>query len=455
MNMVPSKVKYLLFWLPFFFLELKAQQHNDFPLTLSPDKRHLVDHASKAFLIREISAWGLIQSLSEKDESAFMDSIRRKGFNTVLTCLTINHQMMAGHPPDWQGTSPFLKQWDFSTPNPLYFDHVDRFFKLAAEKNLLVLAVPAYLGYRDDGSQGWWDEILNPSNDSTKMRSFGQYLGNRYHSIKNLIWVAGGDNNGSGVLYPYVNNLYQGIKEKDPDHLWTGHFDANLKVNWSTENPLYASFMDMDGLYVWSESAMGSKGPQYVSELKQFQKGKMIIQLDQSYEHDLPHYADNENDQWIRRKMYEGLLNGCAGTSFSPGEPDNQCYTFKNWKPLMNTPGMWQVSYCFHLFASRAWENLVPDQSDKIIVSGRGQFGELNYICAAKSTTSNMYIMYIPDGRTFYLNTSEISGQSLFAFWYNPRTGKSMRIGGLPVSDQFGFATPSSEDWVLVLEKSK
>ncbi|MFI5153598.1 MAG: DUF4038 domain-containing protein [Chitinophagales bacterium] len=397
----------------------------------------------------------MIQSLSEQEESAFLDSIREKGFNTVLTCLTINHKIMAGNPPYWQGIPPFLKKWDFSTVNPMYFAQVDRFLEMAARKNILVLAVPAYLGYRDDPSQGWWDEILSPSNDSSKMKALGNYLSVRYVGVKNLIWVAGGDNNGTGKLEPNKNSLYRGIRERDPGHLRTGHFGASLKFNWSADNETYAHMMDIDGLYVWTEPAMGSKGPQYVAELKQYQKGMMILQLDQSYEHDVPHYADNENLQWIRRKNYEGLLSGCAGKSFSPGELDNQCYTFKNWQPLMNTVGIREASFCFKLFAPRAWELLVPDQSDQVIVSGPGIRGDLNYICAAKSANNDRYIMYIPSGRTFLLNTSNISDKSLNCFLFDPRTGKSMEIGRVDVTTELGFSTPSEEDWVLVLELAK
>lgn len=35
--------------------------------------------------------------------------------------------------------------------------------------------------------------------------------------------------------------------------------------------------------------------------------------------------GDNENCQWIKKKVYDGLLSGCTGTSFSAGEINNQC----------------------------------------------------------------------------------------------------------------------------------
>jgi hypothetical protein len=181
------------------------------------------------------------------------------------------------------------------------------------------------------------------------------------------MWVAGCDNNSEGETFAYENNMIQGLRAADPVHLWSGHFDMNLGVIWSSDHPVFGSSMDIDGLYVWTESVLFERGPQYKTELEQYKKGRMIMQLDLSYEHDNPHYADNENPQWIRRKIYDGLLSGCAGTSFSSGVMGNYSLSFKNWKPLMSTTGMWQVSYCFRLFESVSWYKLIPDQGSDII----------------------------------------------------------------------------------------
>ncbi len=329
---------------------IKAQQKAAFPLKLSSNNRYLVDKNGRPFLVKEISAWALIQGLSEKDEEAFLDSISLKGFNTVLTSIISNDVGMAGNPPYWQGISPFNIKWDFSTPSESYFQHVDRFFKLAEKRGFFVMALPVYMGYREDGPQGWWDEILGPNNDTLKMRKYGEFIGKRYQHISNVMWVAGGDHNCAGQLYPYENNMIQGVRSFDKTHLWSGHFDMNQGVIWSSDHPQFGSMMDIDGEYVWTESVLFEKGPQYKAELNQYKKGKMIMQLDISYEHAFPHWADNENYQWIRRKIYDGLLSGCAGTSFGPGEINNHGTSFKNWKPLMDTKGMQQVSYCYQLF---------------------------------------------------------------------------------------------------------
>ena len=430
---------------------IDARDRNLFPLKLSDNKRYLVDNNNQPFLIKEFSAWGMIQSLSEEDEAAFLDSLKLKGFNAVITSVVSNApSQMAGNPPYWQGVSPFTAEWDFSKPNEEYFKHVDRVLKIAEEKGFLVMALPFYMGYRTDPSQGWWDELLDKNNDTLKMRKYGEFIGKRYKNSLNTIWVAGGDNNCDGKFYSYEHNMIEGIKTFDQQHLWSGHFDMNMGAVWSTDNKSFANYIDIDGEYVWTESVLLERGPQYKSELAQYHKNKMIVQLDLSYEHDVPHFADNENYAWIRRKMYGGLLSGCAGTSFSSGAMDNQCYSFKKWKNVMSTEGMQHVSNCFKLFEKLPWQKLVPDETNNIITHGRENFGSRDYICAAKASDSSAYVMYIPKGQEYELNMKAMFNKLMRMNWYNPRTGENIKIGTAEVREKYAMAPPSQEDWVLV-----
>ena len=448
-SVIANAPVYLIIFLVLISIPLAAQ----FPLRLSPNHRYLVDSGQQPFLIKEFSAWGLIQALSEADESAFLDSIKLRGFNTILVSVISNAtSQMGGNPPYWQGISPFQIEWDFSTPNEIYFQHVDRFLAMTREKGFLVLLVPCYLGYFTDGSQGWWDEVRSANNSPDKMRTYGEFLGRRYRESSNIVWVAGGDNDAKDQDEPYMQALISGIRSADDQHLWTGHFDNTSGTFWSTDNPRYRSIMELDGLYVWKEISLGDRGPHYRAELEQYGKGKMIFQLDMSYEHDVPHYADNEDPRWMRRKMYDGLLSGCAGTSFSSGTLDNQCYWFKNWKPLMNTPGMELANNCFKLFDALPWQNLIPDTSDQVLLNGRGTFGQLDFACSAKTIDGSYYVVYIPSGRTMYFNLSAISGKTFRMHWYNPRTGVFMFIGRVGKDPHFGVVTPDTDDWLLVFD---
>jgi hypothetical protein len=443
---------YLFMFLPCLGASAQVAERTGFPLHISKDGRLLMDRENRPFLIKEISAWGLIQSLSEPEEAAFMDSVRKKGFNTLMVSIISFDTRFAGGPPDWESIPPFNIRWDFSTYNPAYFQHVDRFLELAEKKGMLVLLVPCYLGYKGDGNQGWWDELLSPNNSPEKSRIYGRFLGDRYQYKKNLIWVAGGDNRGSGDLFSHMNNIILGIKESDQMHLWTGHFESAQGTNWSTGNALYAHYMDLDGLYDFTESSLGLDSPQYKTELERNGRGEMIFQLDQSYEHDIPHSSDNENPQWIRRKNYDGLLSGCTGTSFCPGEPGNPCYTFQNWKPLMNTLGMREAFYCFNLFESRPWQKLIPDPGNKTLVRGRGEFGSIDYLCTARSSDSGFLIAYLPSFRKITVDMSRISGKQARAWWYDPRSGEPILVGLVPTFGLHEFSPIRSGDWIFVLD---
>src|SRR6185312_2059459 len=147
------KLKLLVLALLLVAAFLARAQTSPFPLKLNPNGRYLVDSHNKPFLIKEISAWGLIQALSENDESAFMDSVKKKGFNTLMVSIISYDTRFAGDPPNWQGISPFKVKWDLSTYDTAYFAHADRFLHMAQNKGMLVLLVPCYLGYKGDKTQ--------------------------------------------------------------------------------------------------------------------------------------------------------------------------------------------------------------------------------------------------------------------------------------------------------------
>lgn len=433
---------------------VRAQTSHLFPLRITKGEKYLTDARNQPFFIKEISAWGLIQALSEKDEAAFIDSVKRKGFNTLMVSLISNDTRFAGGPPNWQGIPPFTIKGDFSSYNPAYFDHADNLLRMAGEKGMLVLLVPCYLGYKGDKTQGWWSQLLGADNSVAKSRAYGEFVGKRYKDFSNLIWVAGGDNKGDSSLNAHMENIIQGIEESDTRHLWTGHFESKQGTNWSTDNELYAKYIDIDGLYDFVESNLGTDGPQYKTELRRYGKGKMIFQLDQSYEHDIPHSADNENPLWIRRKNYDGLLSGCAGTSFCPGQKDNPEYVFKNWQPLMNTEGMLEMQFCFNLFQSRNWYQLVPDTTNAVITEGRGRYGSINYVCAAQTADHSTYIAYLPLGGTVSVNLDALQVKNVKAWWYDPRNGEALAIGTFPARGTKEFNAFTSEDWVLVIDNA-
>src|SRR5690606_1922237 len=71
--------------------ETVARAEHPFPLSLSEDRRYLVDRSGDAFLINGDTAWSLIPALTKGEAGLYLDDRRRKGFNAVIVQLVENH----------------------------------------------------------------------------------------------------------------------------------------------------------------------------------------------------------------------------------------------------------------------------------------------------------------------------------------------------------------------------
>ena len=414
-----------------------------FPLKLSANKRYLVDQNEQPFLINQASSWGLIQSLSTVDAIDYLDALKQRGFNTVMVSIISYDTRMAGKPPNWQGIAPFHVEWDFSTYNEAYFAHADQIIRLAAERGMLVTLVPCYLGYPSEGTQGWWDEMLSSRNSVAKSEAYGKFLGLRYKSFANIIWVAGGDNTpaAGSELENRLKGVVDGIRQND-SHLWTAHWDSVSHGNgvMSTENPSFASYMNINGYYAFDYNLT------YQRDLEFYNKtpAKMMFHLDQSYEGEAGGTPDN-----IRRKAYDAMLMGAAGSSFCAGQ---NWWGFFKWRSNMDTPGTRQTTAWFRLFSSRHWYELVPDQKHVAVTAGLGTWGTTDYVTAARTTSGSTIMAFLPTSRTVKVDLTKISGVRAQAFWYNPSIGESTRIDDFPTTGSQAFTPPSNGDWLLVID---
>jgi hypothetical protein len=64
-------------------------------------------------------------------------------------------------------------------------------------------------------------------------------------------------------------------------------------------------------------------------------------------------------------------------------------------------------------------------------------------------------MVYAPAGRPFAVKMSVVTGTSVKAWWFDPRTGRAAAIGSFPNTGERVFTPPDageSLDWVLVLD---
>ena len=63
--------------------------------------------------------------------------------------------------------------------------------------------------------------------------------------------------------------------------------------------------------------------------------------------------------------------------------------------------------------------------------------------------------IYSSEGKPFTVILNKIKGETLHAYWYDPRNGKTTEIGNISNGGNKKFTPPSSgygQDWVLVLD---
>lgn len=414
-----------------------------YPLKLSSNGLYLVDQANRPFFMNGDSAWSLISQLSRADADTYLSDRARKGFNLVLVNL-IEHMFSVNAPANLAGQAPFASPGDFSAPIEAYFAHADWVINKAAEKGIVVLLAPIYLGY-DCGNEGWCAAVKSSS--LAAMRNYGRYVGNRYKKFPNIIWLIGGDadpvaNGVAGKLREFV----AGMREVDTGHLMTAHNtrgQAAMDI-WTTD-----SWLDINNIY--------TSGNEHQAALTQHNRtgAKPFFLLESNYENQAGITPLN-----LRRQAYWSVLSGgivghifgnCPMWHFNAPSAERFC-SGSTWQSQLHSTGSATLAHVGRLFRSRAFYLLVPDQAHSVLTAGF-QSGA-NFAAAARASDGSSVIVYIPTSRTVTINLKQIAGTSVRAWWFNPRTAAAALIGTHPASGTMNFTPPDANDWVLVLDNS-
>ena len=157
------------------------------------------------------------------------------------------------------------------------------------------------------------------------------------------------------------------------------------------------------------------------------------------------------------------MLSGATGQLYG------NRYTWtvpQDWRAKLDTPGAKQLYYMRAFFASRRWQDLIPDQDHRIVISGYGKPAALGtgsvttdrYATTAATSDGKLAISYLPDRREISVDLSRLAN-SVRAQWYDPSSGTYYDVPGTPFPNLsvVRFAPPGNNhdgdgDWVLLLE---
>jgi chitodextrinase len=417
---------------------LPAAAESAYPLRLSDNGRYVIDQQARPFFMSGDAAWSLIAQLANPDADAYLGDRAAKGYNAALVSL-IEHRFASYAPADIYGDAPFTGA-TFSTPNEAYFAHADWIIGKAAEKGIVVLLAPLYLGGACN-SEGWCSEVRASS--TATMRAWGRYVGNRYKSFPNVVWVIGGDTDPvqEGIASK-IREFVAGIRDYDTVHLITAHnaLGESAMDVWATD-----SWLTLNDIYTQDVTYPDALAEYNRASFKPF----FLIEAFYENEHGMTTVG-------LRTQAYQAVLSGATvGHVFGNcpiwnfGISAGFCSS-TNWQAQLDSPGSVTLAYVGRLFRSRAFHTLVPDQAHAVLTSGY-QSGT-SYAAAARTADGRTFIAYLPTRRTVTIDLTKIAGSVARAWWYNAATAESNLVGDFATTGPRSFTPPTTSDWVLVID---
>jgi hypothetical protein len=420
-------------------------------LKVSENKRFLIFDDGTPFFYLGDTGWELFHRLTPDEVETYLENRRSKGFTVIQAVILA--ELDGLNTPNMLGEKPFFNN-NPATPNEAYFKHVDWVLKKAEAKGLFIGLLPTW-GDKVDKQWGKGPVIFNSENAFL----YGQWLGKRYASYPNIIWINGGDREGGGANFAVWDALGKGIKSVDKNHLMTYHpWGEKSSANWFQES----DWLDFNMM----QTGHGQRtfSIYKILMIPGYQKNpvKPILDGEPRYE-DHPVGWRPEELGWfnqfdVRQAVYQSVFCGGFGVTYgchpiwqfmTPGrEPIG--LVRHNWNEVLDLPGASQMIHLRKLMESRDFLSRYPAQ-DLVL---NPDMPDNEYIVATKGKG---YVFIYTPGPAIMVNLDLIGAKELNAWWFNPRTGESKLIETLPgtgIKKYIPSEQGNGNDWVLVLDET-
>jgi hypothetical protein len=431
-------------------------------LQISANGRYLVAAGTnQPFYLLGDSLWGgFAANITPTQAGQYLQQRASQGFNAIL--------MNAGDGlADNNGDLPFLKDingnpatatsvFNVATPNPAYWSYIDHLINMASQNGIEVMLNVAETYGPNNGTR---DTTFLANNTTANLTAFGQFLGQRYASFNNIIWMFGDDYYETTTLDNAMAAMMQGIRQFDTKHLIT--------LEWENSNfsPHYASFdetalrqyLNLNGIYRYPTEE-GPFRPDYLAQYNRSDFGP-IFNIETDYENGF----HNPTEANIRESHYSFLVDGATGDMYG----NDSLWPFASgWQTQLTSEGSHEMTYYANLVNSLPWYSLLPDQSGSVF-QGVGtptstSYGSGDY-SGAYTADGTMAIAYMPStggtgSQSFTVHMSKFSG-TVTAQWFDPTNGTYATIGTFANTGDQTFNSPTSNsagqnDFVLILKAS-
>jgi hypothetical protein len=414
-------------------------------MALSADGTHLVNtFTKKPVFITAEDAFTMDGNLSNADLEKYLSDRASRGFNLIWIS-AVDNIYFVNPPKDYPGNLPF-SGGDFQNMQEPYFAHLDHVIRRAAVHGMTVMLDPAFSGYPCNG--GGWCPEMEAASDAT-MTAYGAYLGNRYKSFSNIIWLIGGDADIlhlASAIKTKLNDIAVGIRSADTVHLMTAE---NIRGESSLDEWSGYSWLGLNGLYNVPADFPAAANSNY--QRKDFLP---LFEMEDWYEGE-----HSMTDIGLRTEAYWAVLSGAyLGEFFG----NNAIWSFgdtwdtmgKTWQSQLGSTGSVARSLMGKLFRSREHWKMVPDINHAVVTAGYGSGSTLTV--TARTKGGQTIIAYIPNGNatTITVDMAKITSKRhrTKCWWFNPSSGAATKIGTFADKGNRKFTAPDANDWVLVID---
>ncbi|PZX61051.1 collagenase-like protein with putative collagen-binding domain [Algoriphagus ratkowskyi] len=468
-------VKSLIFLVALGFCQLSEAQQ----LKVTTNGRYLETDKKEPFFWLGDTAWELFHKLDREEARHYLKTRASQGFTVIQAVVLAERDGLKT--PNAYGELPF-HDLDPTKPNEAYFTHVDFIVAEANKYGLVMGMLPTWGDKVFSEHPGAGPIIFNAVN----AEAYGQYLGKRYRNA-NLVWILGGDRSvANDEVAKTWEAMAAGLDESgDGTHLMTYHPRGSSSSSDSFEN---ADWIDFN-MYQSGHVKKFNEVYRYTQKDLALRPIKPTIEGEPAYE-DIPlkfwdymkfepgEFSDftDENGNMkdlspfqegfftgydVRVLAYWNMLAGAAGYTYG----NNAVWqmhkigetfvipTLSDWRGALKRPGAESMKHFKKFFQEIDFTKIVSDQ--ELILSENPE--NENQIRSARASDGSFLLAYLAKPQEITLDLSEMTGEKLSGFWYNPRNGKSTAIPKfsptLPLTIQ-PPTTGAEDDWmILILDK--
>lgn len=441
-------------------------------LAVSPNGRYLVDQMGAPFFYLADTAWTLFKRLDRDEVDRYLLDRAAKGFTVIQAYLLrgLDVPNRGGHVP--------LVDRDPTRLNEGFFGNVDAIVDRANDLGLvigLVATMGEHVKHRGSTSErfaGRNEQIF----DAVTARAYGELVGARYRD-RAVIWLLGGDRAPSAPDIDVWDAMAGGLKAGSQErHLVSYHSSGGRS---SSEHFHAAPWLDFNTV----QSRHGSADPNY--RLIEVDYGlspvKPSLDMESRYEdhpdgtvHDLHRVFAGEEEATVRIDAFQvreaahwAVFAGAAGHGYGHNSiwqmhdprrvASTADYSFPlipptiPWYEAIDAPGATCIGHLRRLVEARPWYLMEPDQS--LIVDG--QSADEAHVQAARATDGSFILAYLTFGNPISVDLERMSGATIRASWWDPRTGSIREFERFARMATRRFEPPTrgmGNDWVLVLD---